>query len=285
MNSVLFTSWLAVSTLFSCTNYGQLQLLTDLPGNLEENSGIVTFGDSTIWVVEDNGNPDEIYQVDFNGDILKSLKVKNADNDDWEDLAKDNQNNLYVADFGNNGNYRKNLVIYKLPNPTTEPGDKIDADQIEFHYPDQTEFPPKDESLFYDAEALFHHDTKLFIVTKNRSKPFNGEARIYTVPDTKGTYEATFVGSFIPCKDWKLCQITAIDISPKADKIVALSYGKLFVFTEFTWDDFSKGKIEEIDLGARTQLESVCFLNEDTLLISDERSHGTGGNLYTYSLK
>lgn len=270
--------------LSSCTNYGQLKVLSDLPGSLEENSGMVTYGDSTVWFIEDNGNPDEIYQLNFRGDILRSLKMKNGDNDDWEDLAKDEQNHLYIADIGNNGNYRKNLVIYKLPYPTTEPGDKIDAEKIEFYYSDQKEFPPNDDSLFYDAEALFHHDNKLFIVTKNRSDPFNGKAHIYTVPDTKGKYEAKFVGSFIPCKDWKLCQITAIDISPNADKIVALSYGKLFVFTEFTWDDFSKGKIEEIDLGARTQLESISFLNDSTLLISDERSHGTGGNLYTFTL-
>lgn len=270
--------------LSSCTNYGQLKVLSDLPGSLEENSGMVTYGDSTVWFIEDNGNLDEIYQLNFRGDILRSLKMKNGDNDDWEDLAKDEQNNLYIADIGNNGNYRKNLVIYKLPNPTTEPGDKIDAEKIEFYYPDQKEFPPKDDSLFYDAEALFHHGNTLFIVTKNRSDPFNGEAHIYTVPDTKGKYEAKFIGSFIPCNDWKLCQITAIDISPNADKIVALSYGKLFVFTEFTWDDFSKGKLEEIDLGARTQLESISFLNDSTLLISDERSHGSGGNLYTFTL-
>jgi hypothetical protein len=268
----------------SCTNYGQLKVITDLPGSLEETSGMVTFNDSTVWVLEDNGNEDEIYQVNFKGDILKSLKVKNGDNDDWEDMAKDAAGNVYIGDIGNNGNYRKNLVIYKLPNPTTEPGDKIDAEQIEFHYPDQKEFPPKKDALFYDAEALFHHGGKLFIVTKNRSNPFTGEARIYSVPDTKGTYEATSVGSFTPCMDWKLCQITSMDISPRGDKIVALSYGKLFIFTEFTWEDFSKGKMEEIDLGARTQLESVCFLNDKTLLISDERSHGAGGNLYSFTL-
>ena len=43
--------------------------------------------------------------------------------------------------------------------------------------------------------------------------------------------------------------------------------------------------MQEIDLGARSQLESVCFLNDDTLLISDEKAHSEGGNLYTYSIK
>lgn len=285
MNKIVLSTFLVLSVFTSCSNYGQLKVIADLPGSLDENSGLATYGDSTVWVIEDGGNKDEIYQINLKGEILKSLKVKNGDNQDWEDLTTDKAGNLYIGDIGNNANKRKDLVIYKLPNPTIEPGDKIDAEKIKLHYPDQKDFPPKKEGLFYDSEAIFHHDGKIFIVTKNRSKAFTGEAHIYSVPDTKGTYEATLVGSFTPCKDWKICQITSIDISPKGDRIVALSYGKLFIFTDFTWDDFTKGNMQEIDLGARSQLESVCFLNDDTLLISDEKAHGEGGNLYTYSIK
>ncbi|MDP2526221.1 hypothetical protein [Maribacter dokdonensis] len=285
MNKIVLSIFLVLSVFTSCSNYGQLKVIADLPGSLDENSGLATYGDSTVWVIEDGGNKDEIYQINLKGDILKSLKVKNGDNQDWEDLTTDKAGNLYIGDIGNNANKRKDLVIYKLPNPTIEPGDKIDAVKIKLHYPDQKDFPPKKEGLFYDSEAIFHHDGKIFIVTKNRSKAFTGEAHIYSVPDTKGTYEATLVGSFTPCKDWKICQITSIDISPKGDRIVALSYGKLFIFTDFTWDDFTKGNMQEIDLGARSQLESVCFLNDDTLLISDEKAHSEGGNLYTYSIK
>lgn len=285
MNKIVLSTFLVLSVFTSCSNYGQLKVIADLPGSLDENSGLATYGDSTVWVIEDGGNKDEIYQINLKGDILKSLKVKNGDNQDWEDLTTDNAGNLYIGDIGNNANKRKDLVIYKLPNPTIEPGDKIDAEKIKLHYPDQKDFPPKKEGLFYDSEAIFHHDGKIFIITKNRSKAFTGEAHIYSVPDTKGTYEATLEGSFTPCKDWKICQITSIDISPKGDRIVALSYGKLFIFTDFTWDDFTKGNMQEIDLGARSQLESVCFLNDDTLLISDEKAHSEGGNLYTYSIK
>jgi len=285
MNKIVLSTFLVLSVFTSCSNYGQLKVIADLPGSLDENSGLATYGDSTVWVIEDGGNKDEIYQINLKGDILKSLKVKNGDNQDWEDLTTDKAGNLYIGDIGNNANKRKDLVIYKLPNPTIEPGDKIDAEKIKLHYPDQKDFPPKKEGLFYDSEAIFHHDGKIFIVTKNRYKAFTGEAHIYSVPDTKGTYEATLVGSFTPCKDWKICQITSIDISPKGDRIVALSYGKLFIFTDFTWDDFTKGNMQEIDLGARSQLESVCFLNDDTLLISDEKAHSEGGNLYTYSIK
>lgn len=272
-------------TTISCSNYGQLNIVANFPGSLKENSGIISLKDSTIWVIEDGGNKDELYQVNFRGEILKSLKVKNGNNTDWEDLTKDKAGNVYIADIGNNNNSRKDLVIYKVPNPEIEPGDKIDAEKIELSYPEQKEFPPKKSNRFFDAESLFHHDSTLYIVTKNRSNPFTGSAFIYSVPDKKGTYDATLVAEINLCSEWKTCQITGIDISPKGDKVVALSYGKLFIFTDFTWDNFASGKIEEIDLGIRTQLESICFVDENTLLLSDERSHGTGNNLYRLDLR
>ena len=272
-------------TITSCTNYGQLKVVADLPGSLKENSGMVSLKDSTVWIVEDGGNKDELYKINFKGEILKTLEVKNGDNDDWEDLTKDRLGNVYIADIGNNNNTRKNLTIYKVPNPEIEPGDKIDAEKIELKYPEQKEFPPKKDKRFFDAEALFHYNNKLFIVTKNRSNPFTGSAYVYSVPDEKGEYEATLVAEINLCSDWETCQITGMDISPSGKKVIALSYGKLFIFTDFTWDDFSNGKIEEIDLGIRTQLESICFINEYTLLLSDERSHGTGNNLYSLDLR
>lgn len=255
-----------------------------MPGNLEENSGIVTLKDATVWIIEDNGNKDEIYKVDFTGKILKSFEVKNAKNTDWEDLTKDKNGNVYIADIGNNNNTRKDLVVYKLPNPETEPGDKIDAEKIEFHYPQQKEFPPSKSERFYDAEALLHHGESLYIVTKNRSDPFTGQAYIYRIPDSKGNYEAKLIGTLQICDDWKTCQITGMDISPDGKRIVLLSYGKLFILTNITWDDFSNVSIKEVDLGIRNQLESVCFLDGNTLLLSDEVSHGQGGNLYRYQL-
>ena len=77
-------------TIISCaSNYGQLTFVTKLPHKLTENSGMVPAKDSTVWFVMDRGNPDKIYQVNYKGDLLKELKVKNAKNHDWEDMARD----------------------------------------------------------------------------------------------------------------------------------------------------------------------------------------------------
>lgn len=271
--------------LVGCSNYGQLKLITKLPEKLDENSGIVTFSGSSAWFIEDNGNSDNLYKTNFKGKLIQHLDVKNAKNGDWEDLTKDKEGHLYIGDFGNNDNTRKNLAIIKLPNPEIEKGDKINAKTIKFKYPEQSEFPPRQGALLYDAEAFFHYKKHLYIFTKNRTNPFTGETLIYKVPDTKGNYEAKLIGKLPICTDWDTCRITSAAISPNEKTIVLLGYGKLWILTNFPEDDFSKAKLKEIDLGIRTQLESVCFQNESTLLLSDEVRDNEGGNLYSYSLK
>ena len=275
---------ISICFLYGCNNYGQLKVLTDLPSSLEENSGIQSYDINSFWTIEDGGNKDVIYKVNFKGKISKKFKVKNAKNNDWEDLAKDLNGNLYIGDFGNNGNGRKNLAIYKVPNPELEKGDKIEAEKISFSYPEQKKFPPKKQNHYYDAEAFFHWNGFLYIITKNRTRPYNGKALIYKVPDTKGKYKATLVGEFIICKDQNTCSVTGADISSDGKTIALLTYGYLILITDFSFDDFSKGKQQQIDLEVRTQLEAVCFKNDSTLLISDEKSHLKGGNLYQFDL-
>ncbi len=255
-----------------------------LPKKLNETSGIVSYSKSTAWLIEDSGNSNHIYKTDFKGRIIKKLQVKNAKNIDWEDLTKDKKGNLYIGDFGNNANKRKNLVVLKVPNPEKEASSKIKASHIRFRYPEQKKFPPKKSNLWYDAEAFFYHAGSLYIFTKNRAHPFKGQTLIYKIPSEIGDYEAKLVGKLNLCLDSKTCKVTAAAISPDATTIVLLSYGKLWIITDFLIDELQKAKINEIDLGIRTQLESVCFTSNKTLLLSDEIREDTGGNLYTYTL-
>jgi hypothetical protein len=272
-------------TIISCaSNYGQLTYVTKLPHKLTENSGMVPAKDSTVWFVMDRGNPDKIYQVNYKGDLVKELKVKNAKNNDWEDMARDENGNVFIGDFGNNSNDRKNLAIYKIPDPNEENADDIEAQKIEFNYPEQTHFPPKKNKMIYDAEAFFYYRNNFYIITKNRTQPFNGEALLYKVPAVEGNHNAQYLGSFIPPKG-KNRQVTSADISPDGKTIVLLGNGTLWVFTDYVLDNFiSNGTLKTIDLGVYTQLESVSFTNNNTLLLSDEESAKTGRNLYSFVL-
>ncbi len=264
--------------------YGNLEFLGRFPSNLSEVSGIDRDNNGNLWVIEDNGNKDKLYQIDKNARLVKGLRIDNAKNEDWEDLSIANDGTVYIGDFGNNSNTRKDLVIYKIPK--AELGKKTPkAEKIKFSYPQQTKFPPKKKNLLFDSEGFFHWNGYLYVFTKNRSRPYSGKTLAYRVPDRKGEYEAEFLGELILCKDQDHCSITAADISKDGKTIALIGYGFIYMLTEFDLNDFSKFKMKTIDLNYATQIESICFWNDTTLLIADEQSKTRGRNLYRYQIK
>lgn len=284
MNKLVFGFFLmVVQTCDQKTYLSELDPLSKFPSELKEVSGVEIAADGNIWVIEDSGNKDKIYKVGRDGDIKESLKIDHAKNRDWEDLAKDVNGNLYIGDFGNNDNERKDLLIYKIPKD--EMGKKEpNADKIGFKYPLQKDFPPKRDSLYFDTEGFFHLNDYLYIFTKNRTRPYSGETLVYRVPDRKGEYEAEFLGTLFLCADQDHCSVTSADISPNGNTIALLSYGFVFLLTDFSAPDFSKSSIKIIDLNTPTQVESVCFVDNKTLLIADEENNHGGRSLYELKL-
>ncbi|MEW2920285.1 hypothetical protein AB1A65_02380 [Muricauda sp. ANG21] len=265
------------------THYGKLNHLGDFPSKLKEVSGMaIHSGD--IWVAEDSGNKDRIYKIDKKGSITKSLKIDHAKNEDWEDLAMDIEGNLYIGDFGNNANLRKNLTIYRVSSAQLKKKEP-NAEKIEFRYPEQKDFPPQKDSLLFDTEGFFHWKDHLYIFTKNRTRPYSGETLIYRVPDEEGEYDAEFLGSITLCKSQDHCSVTGADISADGKTIALLGYGFIFLVTNFELPNFDSASVQIIDFDSNTQTESIGFLDEKTLLIADERNKTTGGGkLYSYSI-
>lgn len=264
--------------------FGKLEFLGRFPSQLSEVSGIDVATDNTLWAIEDNGNKDVLYQLNKNAQPIKKLKIENAKNEDWEDLTIAKNGTVFIGDFGNNDNERKDLVIYKLPK------DQLDkktprAEKIKFSYPQQQDFPPKKSERLFDAEGFFHWQGYLYIFTKNRTRPYSGMTLAYRVPDIKGNYEAEFLGEFLLCTNQDNCSVTGADISDNRKKIALIGYGFVYLLSEFDLNDLSNPTVTTIDLRYPTQIEAVCFLNENTLLIADEQSKTKGRNLYSFSLK
>ena len=243
---VLIFLVMAVSACAQQTYLGELDKLGKFPSKLKEVSGLEVTEDGKIWVIEDSGNKDKIYRVDAEGDIKESLKIDHAKNIDWEDLTM--------------------------------------ADKIEFSYPQQTNFPPEKDSLYFDTEGFFHLNDYLYIFTKNRTRPYTGKTLIYRVPDREGQYKAEFLGDLFLCGDQNHCSVTSADISPDGKTIALLSYGLVFLLTDFSAPDFTKSSIKIIDLQTDTQIESVCFYDDKTLLVADEENKHGGRKLYELKL-
>ncbi|MEZ4809482.1 MAG: hypothetical protein R2819_03915 [Allomuricauda sp.] len=264
------------------TKYGLLNPMGTFPSKLKEVSGL-EIGNDNIWVIQDSGNKDEVYKVNSSGKIINSVKIGHAKNEDWEDLAMDNVGNLYIGDFGNNNNTRKNLTIYKVQK--SELGKKeAHSKKITFNYPEQKEFPPKKDSLLFDTEGFFHWKDSLYIFTKNRTRPYTGETLIYRVPDTEGDYVAEFLGPLFLCDRQDNCSVTGADISADGKTIALLGYGTIFLLTEFEFPNLDQAKVQVIDLQYLSQIESISFKDANTLLLADEEYKDVGRKLYSYKM-
>lgn len=160
-----------------------------LSPKLKEISGLCTAPDGTLWALNDSGNTSELFNLNANsGQIIKVVQVS-ARNRDWEELTISPDGILWIGDFGNNSNARRDLRVYRF-NPQNG-----HLDSLLFHYPDQTDFPPEAVAAQrFDCEAMVWSRDTLHLFTKSR---FAGQhvTYHYTLPARPGQYVATLIDS------------------------------------------------------------------------------------------
>jgi hypothetical protein len=213
----------------------------------------------------DSGNGPKLYEVSPTGQVLDEQVVKKATNVDWEDLARDDEGNLYLGDFGNNANARRNLAIYKVR--LDDQGQPSQVDTIRFYYPDQRQFPPPGEdNLNFDCEAMFWYQDRLHLFSKNLSQTQQRVVKHYVLPDHKGYHEAVLDEKTIVLPE----PITAADVSLDGKRFALLSYGKIYVF-----DMSQSGNIFDhpryvIKFPRAGQAESLVFINSVDFIFGNE---------------
>jgi len=275
--------------LFNASLFSQIKIekIATLPEIMHETSGLVYYKKEFLLTHNDGGNDPEIFVLDTLGNHLKTIKINNAKNKDWEEITVDNHDNLYIGDFGNNNNKREKLFIYILKNGFIEK-DFVEPKIIEFIYEDQHEFPPKSETEFYyDCEAFFWKDDELFLFTKNRTLPFDGIVKIYSLPAKQGKYKAKLIGKIKLCTaGWQFCSITGMSYHKKSNTIALLTYSRLFLLKNFTENNFWEGELISYQIPLIKQREAISFYKKNTLFMTDEYKRGFGGgNLYKIYLK
>lgn len=276
--------YLSIILAFNCSQYGELNKVAKLSKLLDEVSGMEYIESSgLIWMHNDGSNKSELYGVNIDGSIEKVIDIK-AKNHDWEDITSDDSGYMYIGDFGNNGNSRKNLAVLKFKISDLESNTNVEVEKIKFEYPKQYKFPPKKKDRYFDAESLIYFKGSLYIFTKSRVKKDYGKTDLYKIPAVKGAYKAEYISSFTTCDKFE-CAITGAEISDDNKTVVLLCHDKVFIFSGFKGDDFFSGDKQEHSFNYRSQKEGVTFKNSSTLFITDEKSHGKGGLLYEFNLK
>ena len=229
-----------------------------MPSVVNESSGLIrTVKDSTFWTHNDGGGKPEIYEISKTGKLLKTLSIPKAQNQDWEDITRDEKGNLFIGDFGNNDNARKDLVIYKF---LEDQPDKLE--KIKFHYADQERFPPQKKDQNFDCEAFFALGDSLYLFSKNRGDKL---VKLYAMPSHTGEY-ALLSQDQIFLKT----MVTGAAISPEKNTFALLTYGKVFLFhLENQHVNFRKPL--KCFKFAHKQTEAITFLTNDILMISNEQ--------------
>lgn len=149
-----------------------------LSSELKEISGLEFINDSLLVAHNDSGNSPHLYLIKTNGEVLKKVLISNAKNVDWEDIATDDTY-LYIGDIGNNANKRKDLKIYRISLTRLVESESVFAEEMRIAYSDQKDFPPDENERNFDSECLIAAYGYLWIFTKNNSKPFDGNSRVY----------------------------------------------------------------------------------------------------------
>jgi hypothetical protein len=276
------------SALFSLNLTAQdLQTITKLPKVVNESSGMELNDNNQIWTLNDSGGKPELYLCDTTGRLIRTLKIANAKNRDWEDLTQDDRGNYYIGDFGNNNNGRKDLTIYKIPNPDRVRADFVRAQTITFSFEDQTAFPPPRDQLNFDCESVIWKDGHLYLFSKHRTFPMR--TNLYRLPDAPGDYVAQKISSFQTSgpdeTDLFNHWISAADISPDGTKVCIISSGKMWIFYNFEGDDFFSGQHRRIDLSSSSQREAIVFVSNTSVYVTDEEWFGgIGRNLYVFDI-
>ena len=270
--------------LFSCfslLSFSQKSII--LSDELKEISGIQYLNDTLLVAHNDGGNVPIIYFLNPNsGKIIKRVVLKNTKNVDWEDMAM-NGNYLYIGDFGNNNNKRKNLTIYRFSWKEAINQDSIATDLMTIAYADQIAFPPENKALNFDAECLAFADGYLWIFTKNRTEPFDGITNVYRVKFQENSHAilkkeySIKIGS----KGWMFDSVTGGDF--------AYGYFYLTTYNRVLKYLFSEGKftlVKQYKYNEYNQKEAITVIKDDQIYVANEFQKVLGKQkLYRISLK
>ncbi|MFH1706383.1 MAG: hypothetical protein ABIF71_00460 [Planctomycetota bacterium] len=244
---------------------------------LREVSGMVpaSFQNDLFWMIADSGNPAELYAVDSTGAVIGSFPVPGAENRDWEDLAAtviDGAPHLLVADTGNTAGRREAFQLYLFPEPAL--GGAIPADavrRLDFTYADGAR--PDCEAV-----AVAPGTGVIYLVTK----VIAGAATLYALPPPTA-WLANGTAQALPAGPVPVVLATAMDIAPRGDRAVVLSYNGLYLFQRVNdrpWPGVFHAGAARRPLPPLPQAEAACFSRDGTKIhVTSELPAGTEGSV------
>jgi hypothetical protein len=265
---LVFAVSCAEAQKYSCRVTGESVALPDLP----EASGLTASHRTPgqLWSHNDSGEP-TLFALTTAGAVQGRVRVTGAQVGDWESISVGpcpQGTCVYIGDIGDNNAKRRDITIYRVPEP--EPGAKATADlqSLRATYPDGPQ----------DAEALFvMPNGAVFVVTKGEKGP----VALYRVPahfgkDAQVQLEriATVIQNDKKQKQGVAPRLKVTGASASPDgRWIALR--TLDAITFYVASEFLVGKIREVlryDLSQarERQGEGVTFAEDGAIWLASE---------------
>ncbi len=209
---------------------------------LTESSGLCLSGrdPAVFWTHNDSGGEPCVFAIDQTGKTRAKVRIKDAVNFDWEDIALGQDVNgspaLFIGDIGDNLHFRPSVQIYQVAEPAVNPpGERVDETVSEAptlwrgHYPDGK----------HNAEGLLVHPQtgRLFILTKAE----NGRCALYGFPqplqpDVSMVLEKIATLVFPPVtrlgkRPKDNCLTTAADFAQDGSRLLVATYSSVYEWT------------------------------------------------------
>jgi hypothetical protein len=224
-----------------------------------------------FWVHGDSGNSPTLHAIDRSGKTIARFLVRGGNNRDWEDIAIDDDGNLYVGDIGNNSFRLKRLTVYQVPEPDPRQGNgEVQITRaINYQYEEFEDKGFASSGFGIDAEALFHDGQHLYVLAKNWDKPHTELYRFPTlVSEELITVELISEASLVVTPRQRHGLVTGADLSPDKVTLAVLTYDYLFLF-RVTDGDYLGERIKAIPIDDNELTESVAW-DASVILVGNE---------------
>ncbi len=163
-----------------------------------------------IWAIkfDASGNP-----VPVKGTNKTPFYPVNAKNSNWEDIAIDPQNNIWIGEIGSN-TCSSTQKLYKIAEPSPDSTATIQPiATYSFRFPD-----PAAGCTTWNSEAMFWLDGKMYIFAKTTNSPVY---RIDLPAGTSGTATLVKLGTLTG----SVSNISVSSVSPDKKRLAVASHG------------------------------------------------------------
>ena len=233
---------------------GVLQLGTIQNPEIVEGSGLIPSRRNRgwFWTHNDSG-PDLLFAIAPDGSGTNSYHIKDADLQDWEDIALSG-GRLYIADIGNNDADRKHVDVYAISEPKLKrSGELRPARRWTLDYPDKP----------FDAESLFISRGYGYIIQKEGGVAHTFRFKLRARGDVTLQEQCKLdIGS----------PAAGADLTPDGKRLAVITRDGAFLFT-FQRKIPSEGTIEPTLFVpfSHEQMEGCCFTRDGLLVTSETR--------------